>query len=237
MTQGPVGTDETPEDEQGAVDEIRAQADAPPIDRDGDGITETEVGPLDSGEVLAAEDVDSSAVPEDVDSTGLTLAQREKLAHIEAAVQAKIDETNARDAEAGGGILRSVPDESPTVPNPATLEPTPTGFNEDGLASGPENVFAQREPERPIPSHPAALTIGEWSIPWQRGPVAEVGANGVQADQVLTEVIRYLQAVNVAPFNNRYTSLAVTDLESAQNWLARRTAERMERGVEGTSQP
>ena len=74
-------------------------------------------------------------------------------------------------------------------------------------------------------------------IVWQDGPVREVGVNGVQADEVLEEVAAYLRSVNVEPHNNRHTSLAITDIESAQNWLARRTREREERGVEGTSEP
>ena len=76
-----------------------------------------------------------------MDSTGLTLAQREELARIEALAQARIAEANARDAERGGGILRSESNPE-TLPNPATLN-SPTGFTEQGLAAGPENVFSE----------------------------------------------------------------------------------------------
>ena len=36
------------------------------------------------------------------------------------------------------------------------------------------------------------------------------------------------------PFASRYNALALTHIEDAQNWLNRRTLERMRRGVEGT---
>lgn len=83
-----------------------------------------------------------------------------------------------------------------------------------------------------------ALDDAVWfRVNWQNGPTREVGVNGVQADEVLEEVAAYLRSVNVEPHNNRHTSLAITDIESAQNWLARRTRERWERGIEGTSAP
>ena len=75
------------------------------------------------------------------------------------------------------------------------------------------------------------------TIPWQTGPVREVGVNGIQADEVIEQILTYLKAVNVPPFNSRLTSLAITDLESAQNWLYRRTMERSKAGTEGTNTP
>ena len=72
-------------------------------------------------------------------------------------------------------------------------------------------------------------------INWQEGPIGEVGVNGVQADEVIEETLKYLRSVNMPPHGNRHTSLAITDLESAQNWLIRRTADRVARGVEGTN--
>lgn len=84
---------------------------------------------------------------------------------------------------------------------------------------------------------PGASADVEWSVPWQRGPVKENGVNGVQAPEVIEQVLQYLRSVNVPPYNSRLTSLAITDLESAQNWLNRRTAEREVRGVEGTATP
>lgn len=72
---------------------------------------------------------------------------------------------------------------------------------------------------------------------WQVGPIGEVGRNGMQVEDVIQVAIDRLRELNVPPFNTRENSLAITDLESAQNWLYRRTREREERGVEGTSTP
>ena len=73
-------------------------------------------------------------------------------------------------------------------------------------------------------------------IKWQEGPVKEAGINGVQVEEVLQLCIDRLKELNVDPYRNRETSLAITDLEGAQNWLNRRTRDREERGVEGTSE-
>ena len=37
------------------------------------------------------------------------------------------------------------------------------------------------------------------------------------------------------PFKSRYNALAITALQEAENWLSRRTLDRMARGVEGQS--
>jgi hypothetical protein len=93
------------------------------------------------------------------------------------------------------------------------------------------------------PEHPVEVVLGPedqspWLIlKWQHGPIRENGENGMQADEVIETVLDYLRALNVPPFNRRETSLAITDLESAQNWLRRRTLDRLTRGVEGTNTP
>lgn len=77
----------------------------------------------------------------------------------------------------------------------------------------------------------------EYFVPWQTGPVREVGVNGVQADDVLEQVLDYLRAVNTPPYGSRETSLAITNIEQGLMWLRERTRQREARGVEGTSQP
>ena len=74
-------------------------------------------------------------------------------------------------------------------------------------------------------------------ITFQDGPIKEVGVNGCQTEDVIDVLIARLKGFNVPPHNNRETSLAITALEEAQNWLWRRTRERELRNVEGTSQP
>jgi len=46
-----------------------------------------------------------------------------------------------------------------------------------------------------------------------------------------------LRGFQRGPFASRENALAITDLESARNWLLQRTRERQAQGVEGTNQP
>ena len=71
----------------------------------------------------------------------------------------------------------------------------------------------------------------------QDGPISEVGVNGDQIDDIIEFVLDKLREFNQPPHSNRETSLAITDIESARNWLLQRTRNRTERGVEGTNQP
>lgn len=91
------------------------------------------------------------------------------------------------------------------------------------------------------PQHPTAIEwqgdVATYSIPWQNGPVREVGRNGIQAPEVLGQVADYLRAVNVAPYESFDTTTAIAHIVSAIELLNHRTAAREARGVEGTSQP
>ena len=73
------------------------------------------------------------------------------------------------------------------------------------------------------------------NIKFQEGPVQEVGVNGCQVEDVIVLLADRLRALNLPPYNTRETSLAITALEEAENWLHRRTRDRIGRGVEGTS--
>lgn len=75
------------------------------------------------------------------------------------------------------------------------------------------------------------------TVKWQDGPILENGFNGAQIEDVLEVAAARLRELNVPPYNSRLNSLALTDIESAQNWLNRRTTERQARGVEGTNTP
>jgi hypothetical protein len=70
-------------------------------------------------------------------------------------------------------------------------------------------------------------------ITFQNGPIGEVGINGCQVEDVIAVIIDRLRELNVPPYNTRETSLAITALEEADNWLERRTRDRIRRGVEG----
>jgi len=66
----------------------------------------------------------------------------------------------------------------------------------------------------------------------QRGPIKDVGVNGCQIDDVITFALGTIKTFN-KKFPCRENSLAITDLESALNWLERRRRDREDRGVEG----
>lgn len=105
---------------------------------------------------------------------------------------------------------------------------------------------AAREQMPNGPDHPEALEIrirptsqdtpNYFRMPWQRGPAGTNGVNGVQATAVLSEVARYLEAVNTYPFDNAATTLALWHIYDAIAFLEGRTQDRVERGVEGTNQ-
>lgn len=73
-------------------------------------------------------------------------------------------------------------------------------------------------------------------IPFQKGPIGEVGVNGISNEALIAIVLDRLRAFQQGEFRSRLNALAITDLESAMNWLHRRTLERMRRGVEGTNE-
>ncbi len=72
------------------------------------------------------------------------------------------------------------------------------------------------------------------AILFQNGPINEVGVNGLTHEALLAIVADRLRSFQKGPFATRYNALALTHIEEAQNWLNRRTLERMRRGVEGT---
>ena len=85
------------------------------------------------------------------------------------------------------------------------------------------------------------LTVGRGiNIEWQKGPLgrsedgSRVEPNGAFVEGVIAAAIDRLEYYQASKFKCRENALAITDLESAQNWLNRRTAEREARQVEGT---
>ncbi len=81
------------------------------------------------------------------------------------------------------------------------------------------------------------------SISWQDGPLAVSGErekpNGAFVEDVVAAAIdrmQYYQRAADGKFACRENALAITKLEEALHWMNHRTADRMERGVEGTYQ-
>lgn len=71
-------------------------------------------------------------------------------------------------------------------------------------------------------------------ITFQKGPIKEVGVNGVMNEDLIAMVIDRLQSFQESPYNCRENAMAITKLEEALMWLGKRTADRERRQVEGT---
>lgn len=74
---------------------------------------------------------------------------------------------------------------------------------------------------------------GYINIKFQCGPIQEVGVNGTSIENVIDLLVQRLEGFNAGPFRCRENSLAITHLQEAQNWLERRTLDRLKRNVEG----
>ena len=57
---------------------------------------------------------------------------------------------------------------------------------------------------------------------------------GVFSETLIQVAKEYLEAVNVPPLASRETSMAITKLDEALMWLAKRAEDRKLRGVQGT---
>ena len=76
------------------------------------------------------------------------------------------------------------------------------------------------------------------SVIFQNGPVQEQGVNGAQVEYLLQaarERLEFLNASADGKFASQYNAGALAALRQAEEMLNMRTAERQERGVEGTS--
>lgn len=71
-------------------------------------------------------------------------------------------------------------------------------------------------------------------ILFQRGPIKDVGVNGVTHESLLAIVIDRLRAYQKGPFKCVENELALQKLEDALWQLQERTKARIARGVEGT---
>ena len=74
------------------------------------------------------------------------------------------------------------------------------------------------------------------TVLFQNGPIAESGVNGISNEALLAVVEDRLKSFQAGPYSCRENALALTHLQEALHWLHHRTRERVQRGVEGTSQ-
>lgn len=80
-------------------------------------------------------------------------------------------------------------------------------------------------------SKPIAI-LGQ--IQFQKGPIKEVGVNGLMNEDLIVMVIDRLQSFQESEYKCRENAVAITKLEEALMWLRKRTQDREDRGVEGT---
>jgi len=72
-------------------------------------------------------------------------------------------------------------------------------------------------------------------VSFQKGFVKESGVNGCHQEDLIAIVIDRLQHFQKGDYSCRENALAITKLEEAMMWLNKRTQDRKNRGVEGTS--
>lgn len=70
-------------------------------------------------------------------------------------------------------------------------------------------------------------------LDFQKGPLPQVGHNGILSNVLLTLLIDHLKSFQTGPYANRETACAITNLEQALHWMAARAEEREARGVLG----
>lgn len=106
-------------------------------------------------------------------------------------------------------------------------------FSEDAKTF---NSYHQYE-VRQIPSEGATISEKEIyaKIKFQEGPIKEYGINGCHNEDLIAIVIDRLQNFQESSFACRENAIAITKLEEALLWLGKRTQDRRNKGIEGTS--
>jgi hypothetical protein len=101
-------------------------------------------------------------------------------------------------------------------------EPGPGGAN---------HHYQIRGMQGPLDHHPIPTT----DVYFQKGPIAEVGANGHSIEAYLAICEDRIRSFQAGPYSCGENALALTHLQECLHWLHHRTRERVARGVEGTS--
>lgn len=72
-------------------------------------------------------------------------------------------------------------------------------------------------------------------VSFQNGPIKENGVNGCHNEDLIAIVLDRLECFQAGKFKCYENNEAIESLQKALKWLRKRTDERIERGVEGTS--
>lgn len=92
-------------------------------------------------------------------------------------------------------------------------------------------------PDGPFGDNPHVVISGDGkkvTFDLQQGPTVD-GCNGTYVDAMILFARALLEAKNIPPMSNRWTSMAITDLENANLHLFARAADRSAREVHGTN--
>ncbi len=98
-------------------------------------------------------------------------------------------------------------------------------------AGGANHNYEIMDSRRAGSERPKALGI----INFQNGPILEAGVNGVMNEDLIAIVIDRMQGFQSGQYACRENAIALTKLEESLMWLRKRTQDREDRGVEGTS--
>jgi len=99
------------------------------------------------------------------------------------------------------------------------------------------DVFrGSKNSDGPDGQHATESAASPVEITFQKGPVQEVGVNGVTDEALLAVILDRIQGFQRGPFGCRENAIVVTKLQEAMHWLRHRAEDREVRGVEGTSQ-
>ena len=88
---------------------------------------------------------------------------------------------------------------------------------------------------------PVSVDVGQKTtvctqISFQKGPIKEHGVNGCHNEDLIAIVIDRMQHFQAGEYSCRDNAVALTKLEEALMWLRKRTTNRENRDVEGTSE-
>lgn len=76
--------------------------------------------------------------------------------------------------------------------------------------------------------------FGAIILPFQNGPVGEVGLNGITTETLIAIAIDRTKRFQRGKYSCRENAIAITNLEQSLQWFMWRTRGRALRGVEGT---
>jgi hypothetical protein len=112
-----------------------------------------------------------------------------------------------------------------------TEHTTVVGNGDQGPGGARDEYFICRVDDlKPVP----ADEFGH--VKFQIGPIKETGVNGCQNEDLIAIVVDRLQCFQKGDFACRENEKALTKLQEALHWLNHRTADREQRGVEGTNE-